>query len=188
MVHYCSVAASGWEIYGVCVCWACWSYRCTSRMSFADIRAKRQVKEEKSLVVSSSSAGPKPSSAEVPSEPLFGTLPSSTEIQSGPERGRGIYAKESFKKGEVENHLATSHTHLRAQAEPSSTPSQPFMSSPPKTWSISAPHASLLLQPQASSAAHNARTYGIVMRCVPPLFFCYVLSLRRAGIIDLPKH
>ena len=143
-------------------------------MSSADIRAKRQVKEEKSLVVSSSSAGSKPSSAEVPSEPLFGTLPSSTEIQSGPERGRGIYAKESFKKGEVENHLATSHTHLCAQVEPFSTPSQPFMSSPPKTWSISAPHASLLLRPQVSSAAHNARTYGIVMRCVSPVFFFFL--------------
>jgi hypothetical protein len=74
-------------------------------MSFADIRAKRQVKEAKSLVVSSSSSGSKPSSAEAPSEPLFGTLPTSTDIQSSPERGRCIYAKESFKKGEVERHL-----------------------------------------------------------------------------------
>ena len=74
------------------------------RMSFADIRAKRQVKEAKSLVVSSRSSGSKPSSAEVPSEPLFGTLPPSTDIQSSLERGRGIYAKESFKKGEVVHH------------------------------------------------------------------------------------
>jgi hypothetical protein len=76
----------------------------TSKMSFADIHAKRQVKEAKSLVKSSSSSGSKPSttSAVAPSEPLFGTLPSSTDIQSSPERGRGIYAKESFKKGEVE--------------------------------------------------------------------------------------
>lgn len=77
-----------------------------SKMSFADIHAKRQIKEAKSLVKSSSSSGSKPStSAEAPSEPLFGTLPSSTDIQSSPERGRGIYAKESFKKGEVEHHL-----------------------------------------------------------------------------------
>ncbi|KAN0111816.1 hypothetical protein V8E52_008196 [Russula decolorans] len=68
-------------------------------MSFADIRAKRQVKETKSLVGSSSSSGSKQSSAEAPSEPLFGTLPSSTDIQSSAESGRGIYAKESFKKG-----------------------------------------------------------------------------------------
>lgn len=169
MVHYCSVAASGWEIYDVCVCWACWSYRYTSRMSSVDIRAKKQVKEEKSLVVSSSSAGSKSSSAEASSESLFGTLPSSTELQSDPERGRGIYAKGSFKKGEVENHLTTSHTHLRAQVELFSAPSQPSMSSPPKTWNISARLASLLLRPQASSAAHNVRTYGIAMRCVSPL-------------------
>jgi hypothetical protein len=80
----------------------------TSRMSFADIRAERQAKEAKSLVVSSRSSGSKPSSAntaKAPSEPLFGTLPSSIDIQSSPERGRSIYAKESFKKGEVERHL-----------------------------------------------------------------------------------
>ena len=138
----------------------------TSRMSFADIRAKRQVKDAKSLVVSSSSSGSKSSSAEVPSEPLFGTLPPSTDIQSSPERGRGIYAKESFKKGEVEHHLATSHTQPRAQVEPFSAPSRPSMSSLPKTWSISVRLASLLLRPQVSSAARNVKIYGIVTRCV----------------------
>jgi hypothetical protein len=135
-------------------------------MSFADIRVKRQVKETRSLVGSSSSSGSKPSSAEAPSEPLFGTLPSSTDIQSSPGRGRGIYAKESFKKGEVEHHLTTSHTHLHAQVEPFSAPSHPSMSSLPKIWSISVRLASLLLRPQVSSAARNVRIYGIVMRCV----------------------
>jgi hypothetical protein len=102
-------------------------------MSFADVRAKRQVKETKSLVGSSSSSGSKLSITEAPSEPLFGTLPSSTDIQSSPERGRGLSAKESFKKGEVEHHLTTSHTHLRVQVEPFSAPSHPSMSSLPKT-------------------------------------------------------
>jgi hypothetical protein len=110
VVHYCIQDGKSTVFASVGVVGAIY----TSRMSFADIRAKRQVKEEKSLVVSSSSAGFKPSSAEAPSEPLFGTLPSSTETQSDPERGRGIYAKESFKKGEVEHHRATSHTHLCA--------------------------------------------------------------------------
>jgi hypothetical protein len=143
-------------------------------MSFADIRAKRQVKETKSLVGSPSPSGSKPSSsAETPSEPLFGTLPSSTDIQRSPERGRGIYAKESFKKGEIEHHLTTSHTHLRAQVEPFSAPSRPSMSSLPKTWSISVRLASLLLRPQVSSAAHNVRMYGIAMRCVPLSKLCY---------------
>ena len=151
------------EIYGVCLCW---TYQCTNIMSFADIRAKRQVKETKSLVGSSSSSGSKPSSAEVPYEPLFGTLPSSADIQSSPGRGRGIYAKEAFKKGDVLHHLITSHTHLRAQVEPFSASSHPSMSSLPKTWSNSARLASLLLRPQASSAARNVRIYGIVMRCV----------------------
>lgn len=135
-------------------------------MSFADIRAKRQAKETKSLVGSSSPSGSKPSSAEVPSEPLFGTLPSSADIQSSPERGRGIYAKESFKKGEVEHHLITSHIHLRAQVEQFSAPEHPSMSSLPKTWSNSVRLASLLLRPQISSVARNVRIYGIVMRCV----------------------
>ena len=77
-------------------------------MSFADVRDKRQRKEAKSLVGSPSSFVAKPSSTEAPSEPLFGTLPSSTDVQSNPERGRGIYAKESFKKGEVEHRLTIS--------------------------------------------------------------------------------
>lgn len=144
-------------------------------MSFADIRAKRQIKETKSLVGSSSSSVSKPSSAEVPSEPLFGTLPSSTDIQSSAETGRGIYAKESFKKGEVERHHTTSHTHLRVQVEPFSVPSQPSMSSLPKTWSISVRLASLLLRSQVSSAAHNVRMYGIAMRCV--LLSSYVVVI-----------
>jgi len=145
-------------------------------MSFADIRAKRQVKEAKSLVVgSSSSSGSKPSTAEAPSEPLFGTLPSSTDIQNSPERGRGVYAKESFKKGKVEHHLIASHTHLRAQVEPFSAQSHPSMYSLPKTWSISVRLASLLLRPQVSSAAHNAKMYGIVMRCV--LLSSYVMVI-----------
>jgi hypothetical protein len=137
-------------------------------MSFADIRDKSQVKDAKSLVVgSSSSSGSKPSGAEeAPSEPLFGTLPSSTDIQSSPESGRGIYAKESFKKGEVEHLFTTSHTHLRAQVEPFSAPSHPSMSSPPNTWSISVRPASLLLRPQVSSVARNVKIYGTVMRCV----------------------
>jgi hypothetical protein len=144
-------------------------------MSFADIRAKRQVKETKSLVGSSSSSGSKQSSAEAPSEPLFGTLPSSTDIQSSAESGRGIYAKESFKKGEVEHHFTTSHTHLREQVEPFSAPSHPSMSSLPKTWNISVHLASLLLLPQVSSAAPNVRIYGIAMRCV--LLSSYVMVI-----------
>ena len=125
----------------------------------------------------SSSSGSKPtiSSAEVPSEPLFGTLPSSTDIQSSPERGRGIYAKAAFKKGKVEHHLAASHAYLRAQVEPYSAPSHPSTSSLPKTWSISVRLASLLLRPQVSSAAHNVRMYGIAMRCVllsPAMSWC----------------
>jgi hypothetical protein len=167
VVHYCSVAASGWgNLRCLRLLDLSLSLHQHSRMSFADIRAKRQDKEAKSLVVSSSSSGSKPSTAEAPSEPLFGTLPSSTDIQSSPERGRGIFAKESFKKGEVEHHLTTSHTHPRAQVEPFSSPSHPSMSSLPKTWSISVRLASLLPRPQVSSAAHNARIYGIVMRCV----------------------
>jgi hypothetical protein len=160
------------------------TYHHSSRMSFADIRAKRQVKEAKSLVVSSSPSGSKPSSAEAPSEPLFGTLPSSTDIQTGPERGRGIYAKESFKKGEVGHHLTTSHTHLRAQVEPFSAPSQPSMSSLPKTWSISVRLVSLLLRPRVSSAAHNVRMYFIAMRCAfsSP---CYVMVI---CCIELEAH
>ena len=69
-----------------------------SSMSFADIRAKRQAKDAKSLVLSSSSSGAKPSSVEPPG-PLFGALPPSIDIRSVPERGRGIYAKEPLKRG-----------------------------------------------------------------------------------------
>ena len=71
-----------------------------SSMSFADIRAKRQAKDAKSLVLSSSSSssGAKPSSVEPPG-PLFGALPPSIDIRSSPERGRGIYAKQPLKRG-----------------------------------------------------------------------------------------
>jgi hypothetical protein len=71
-------------------------------MSFADIRAKRQAKEEKSLVKSSSS-GSKinsvPQSVDDPPEPLFEALPPSTDLRTNPESGRGIYAKERLKRG-----------------------------------------------------------------------------------------
>ncbi|KAH9985658.1 SET domain-containing protein [Russula compacta] len=69
-------------------------------MSFAEIRPRRQVKEAKSYVGSSSASksSSSPPSNEGPSEPLFGTLSSSTDIRTSPERGRGIYAKESLKR------------------------------------------------------------------------------------------
>jgi len=71
-------------------------------MSFADIRAKRQAKEAKSHVRSSSTSESKPNSSpplvEGPPEELFEALPSSIEIRTSPERGRGIYAKERLKK------------------------------------------------------------------------------------------
>jgi hypothetical protein len=68
-------------------------------MSLADIRARREVKHAESHVRSSSSSESKPIGVE-PLEPLFGELPSSTEIQSSPERGRGVYAKEPLRRGE----------------------------------------------------------------------------------------
>jgi SET and MYND domain-containing protein len=74
-------------------------------MSFADIHAKRQAKEAKSHVRSSSTSESKPNSSpplvEGPpaSEELFEALPTSIEIRTSPERGRGIYAKEQLKKG-----------------------------------------------------------------------------------------
>jgi len=77
-------------------------------MSFADIRTKRRVREAKSHVGSPSassmsndglSGGPSSAPAQNPPKPLFGQLPSSVDIQTNPERGRGIYAKEPLKKG-----------------------------------------------------------------------------------------
>ena len=70
------------------------------RMSFADIRARRQVKEVKSHVRSSSTPKQDSSSPPVehPPDNLFDALSSSTEIRTSPERGRGLYAKERFKR------------------------------------------------------------------------------------------
>ncbi|KAI0287197.1 SET domain-containing protein [Russula brevipes] len=73
-------------------------------MSFADIRAKRQAKEEKSLVKSTSSGSKLnsagvPQSVDDPPEPLFEALPPSTELRTSSESGRGIYAKERLKRG-----------------------------------------------------------------------------------------
>jgi hypothetical protein len=69
-------------------------------MSFSDIQARRQAKGAKSYVGSS----PKPSGAppplvEAPLTPLYGGLPSSVDVQTSPERGRGLYIKEQVKKG-----------------------------------------------------------------------------------------
>jgi hypothetical protein len=72
-------------------------------MSFTDIRARRQAKEARSLVGSSS----KPSdtsraiedSSALPPAPLFETLPPSVDVRTSQGKGRGIYAKERFKKG-----------------------------------------------------------------------------------------
>lgn len=92
------------------------------------------------------------------------------------QRGGEVYMPRSrLRKVKVEHHLILSHTHLRAQLEPFSAQSRPSMSSLPKTWSISVRLASLLLRPQVSSAAHNARMYGIVMRCV--LLSSYVVVI-----------
>jgi hypothetical protein len=72
-----------------------------TRMSFADIHPKRQVKEAQSYVGSS----PKPTSTttlplvEAPQKPLYGALPPSVDIRTTSERGRGLYAKERVKKG-----------------------------------------------------------------------------------------
>lgn len=86
------------------------------RMSFADIRARRQVKEASSHVRSSSASKQNSSSLPVehPPENMFDALPSSTEIRTSPERGRGIYAKERFKRSEKSICPATPYVHLYA--------------------------------------------------------------------------
>jgi hypothetical protein len=70
------------------------------RMSFADIRARRQAKEARSHVPSSSASEKNTSSPpeEHLPENLFDALPSSTEIRTSLETGRGIYSKERFKR------------------------------------------------------------------------------------------
>ncbi|KAF8268346.1 SET domain-containing protein [Lactarius quietus] len=73
-------------------------------MSFTDIRARRQVKEARSHVGSSSDpSGTDPTKEEstLEQEPLYGTLPHSVDVQTSEGKGRGIYAKERFKKGGV---------------------------------------------------------------------------------------
>lgn len=74
----------------------------TRKMSFTDIRAQRQAKEARSHVGSSSTpSGNDPSIEEstVAPVPLYETLPPSVEVRSSQGNGRGIYAKERFKKG-----------------------------------------------------------------------------------------
>jgi hypothetical protein len=70
------------------------------RMSFADIRARRQAKEARSHLPSSSASEKNSSSPPVehPAENLFDALPSSTEIRTSLETGRGIYSKERVKR------------------------------------------------------------------------------------------
>lgn len=69
-------------------------------MSFTDIRAQRQAKEARSRVGSS----PKPSGTDLTIEstiapaPLYGTLPPSVDVRTSQD-GRGVFAKERFKKG-----------------------------------------------------------------------------------------
>ena len=74
------------------------------KMSFTDIRARRQVKEARSHIGSS----PEPSGTDPTIEestldlspvPLYGTLPPSVDVRTSQERGRGVYAKERFKRG-----------------------------------------------------------------------------------------
>jgi hypothetical protein len=74
----------------------------TRNMSFTDIRAQRQAKEAMSHVGSSSTpSGDDPTIEEstIAPAPLYGTLPPSVEVRSSEGNGRGIYAKERFKKG-----------------------------------------------------------------------------------------
>ena len=78
-------------------------------MSFTDIRDRRQAKEARSNVGSSSKpSGTNPAIKDstllaiedsIPPAPLYGTLPPSVDVQSSQGKGRGIYAKERFKKG-----------------------------------------------------------------------------------------
>jgi hypothetical protein len=70
-------------------------------MSFADIQARRQAKGAKSFVGSSpKTSGAPPPLVEAPPTPLYGGLPSSVDVRTGPERGRGLYTKGQVKKGE----------------------------------------------------------------------------------------
>src|SRR6266404_1363040 len=69
-------------------------------MSFADIHARRQAKEAKSLVGSSKAGGDTDAATEAPAPLYETTLPSSVDVRSNPERGRGIYAKGPLKKGD----------------------------------------------------------------------------------------
>jgi hypothetical protein len=71
-------------------------------MSFTDIRARRQVKEARSHVGSSSDpSGSDPTEEEstLVQEPLYGTLPPSIDVRTSQVEGRGIYASDRFKKG-----------------------------------------------------------------------------------------
>jgi hypothetical protein len=74
----------------------------TRKMSFTDIRTQRLAKEARSHVGSSSTpSGDDPTMEDrtIPPAPLYGTLPPSVEVRSSQGNGRGIYAKERFKKG-----------------------------------------------------------------------------------------
>lgn len=73
-------------------------------MSFTDIRARRQAKEARSYVGSSlkpSGTGLTIEESTLAHAPLYGTLPPSVDVRANQETGRGIYAKERFKKGGV---------------------------------------------------------------------------------------
>ncbi|KAI0263133.1 hypothetical protein BC834DRAFT_828026 [Gloeopeniophorella convolvens] len=76
-------------------------------MSFADLHTQRQAKQAKSFVApTNKTASPQPQNSgraliEAPAESLYQNLPSSVDIRSSSERGRGLYAKERLKKGRV---------------------------------------------------------------------------------------
>ena len=82
-------------------------------MSFADAHARRQAKEAKSYLGSSSKSIIAPPLVEAPPTPLYGALPSSVDVRTSQERGKDLYAKERFKKGKYSS-SSSSHTHPRA--------------------------------------------------------------------------